>query len=51
MRFYLDESLSDEIAVVARRLGVDVTSSHAVGNDGLPATFNSLTPREKPAVS
>ena len=36
MRFYLDESLSDEIAVAARRLGIDVTSSHAVGNDGGP---------------
>src|SRR5437764_1396325 len=36
MRFYLDESLSDELAIAARRFGVDVTSSHAVGNDGLP---------------
>lgn len=36
MRFYLDESLSDEIAVAARRLGIDVTSSHAAGNDGTP---------------
>lgn len=36
MRFYLDESLSDDIAAAAPRLGVDVTSSHAAGNDGLP---------------
>ena len=36
MRFYLDESLSDDIAVTARRLGLDVSSSHAAGNDGTP---------------
>jgi Domain of unknown function (DUF5615) len=36
MRFYLDESFSDKIVVAARRLGVDVTSSHATGNDGWP---------------
>jgi predicted nuclease of predicted toxin-antitoxin system len=35
MRFHLDESLSDEIARTARRLGVDVASSHEAGNDGL----------------
>ena len=34
MRFYLDEDLSDEIAVIAReRYGVDVASSHELGMD------------------
>jgi predicted nuclease of predicted toxin-antitoxin system len=28
MRFYLDEDLSDRIAVLARERGLDVTSSH-----------------------
>ncbi len=35
MRFYLDENLSDEIAVIARGLGVDVISSHGSGRDKL----------------
>jgi predicted nuclease of predicted toxin-antitoxin system len=34
MRFYIDEDLSDEIAAIARRLGVDAISSHERGNDG-----------------
>jgi hypothetical protein len=35
MRFYLDEDLSDPIARSARGLGLDVTSSHECGRDGL----------------
>ncbi len=35
MHFYLDEDLSDRIAQVARGLGLDVTSSHECGRDGL----------------
>jgi predicted nuclease of predicted toxin-antitoxin system len=34
MRFYLDEELSDRIAVIARGLGLDVISSHECGRDG-----------------
>jgi predicted nuclease of predicted toxin-antitoxin system len=34
MRFYLDEDLSYEVARIARELGLDVTSSHEVGNNG-----------------
>jgi predicted nuclease of predicted toxin-antitoxin system len=34
MRFYIDEDLSDEIAAIARPLGVDAISSHECGNDG-----------------
>jgi hypothetical protein len=30
MRFYLDEDLSQVIAALARRRGLDVTSSHEV---------------------
>ena len=33
-RFYLDEDLPHEIARLARDLGLDVTSSHEVGNNG-----------------
>jgi predicted nuclease of predicted toxin-antitoxin system len=35
MRFYLDEDLSDRVAVIARSLGLDVLSSHECGRDGL----------------
>lgn len=35
MRFYLDENLSEEIAVIARGLGLDVVSSHGSGRDKL----------------
>ena len=35
MRFYLDEDLSWRIAVIARRLGVDVVSSSEYGRNGL----------------
>lgn len=35
MLFYLDEDLSNEIAVVARGLGVDTISSHECGRDRL----------------
>ena len=35
MRFYLDEDLSDQIAIIARSLGLDVLSSHECGRDGL----------------
>lgn len=35
MRFYLDEDLSDQVAVSGRALGLDVVSSHACGRDGL----------------
>jgi hypothetical protein len=35
MLFYLDEDLSQHAAVIARNLGVDVTSSHECGRDGL----------------
>lgn len=34
MRFYLDEDLPQELARVARAQGLDVTSSHDVGNNG-----------------
>ena len=34
MRFYLDEDLSDRIAVIARELGLDTISSHECGRDG-----------------
>jgi hypothetical protein len=34
MRFFLDEDHSDAIAKIARRRGVDMTSSHEVGRDG-----------------
>jgi hypothetical protein len=37
MRFYIDEDLSQEIAVIACNLGVDVIASHEIGNDGKPA--------------
>ena len=36
MRFYLDEHLSQQIAVVARARGLDVISSHECGRDKLP---------------
>jgi predicted nuclease of predicted toxin-antitoxin system len=36
MRFYIDEDLSHEIAVIARNLGVDVIASHESGNEGKP---------------
>ncbi len=35
MRFYLDEDLSPRIAEALRRHGIDVTSSHEVGNNTL----------------
>ena len=35
MRFYLDENLSDEIAAIARALGLDVVSSHELRHDEL----------------
>ena len=35
MRFYLDEGLSDQVAVIGRELGLDVVSSHECGRDGL----------------
>jgi hypothetical protein len=35
MLFYLDEDLSDRIAIIARSFGLDVISSHECGNDGL----------------
>jgi predicted nuclease of predicted toxin-antitoxin system len=35
VKFYLDEDLSDEIAVIARGMGVDVVSSHECGRDHL----------------
>ncbi|HEV7214242.1 MAG TPA: DUF5615 family PIN-like protein [Chloroflexota bacterium] len=35
MRFYLDEDLSDQVAVIGRELGLDVVSSHECGRDGL----------------
>jgi predicted nuclease of predicted toxin-antitoxin system len=36
MLFYLDEDLSQRVAAVARNGGVDATSSHECGRDGLP---------------
>jgi uncharacterized protein DUF5615 len=34
MRFYLDEDLSDVIAVIGReRFGLDITSAHALGRE------------------
>ena len=34
MRFYLDEDLSDVIAVIGReRFGLDITSAHALGTE------------------
>ena len=36
MRFYLDEHLSDEVADIARNLGVDVTTVHECQTDGEP---------------
>lgn len=35
MRFLLDEDLSPEVAVIARNLGLDVTSVHEEGRQGL----------------
>lgn len=35
MRFYLDQDLSDAIAIAARALGIDVVSSHTCGKDGV----------------
>src|SRR5438105_809400 len=35
MLFYLDEDLSQQVAAIARSLGVDTTSSHECGRDGL----------------
>lgn len=35
MRFFLDEDLSDEVARIARNLGLDVCSVHEVGRRGL----------------
>jgi predicted nuclease of predicted toxin-antitoxin system len=34
MRFYLDENLSQEIAILARARGLDVVSGHELGHDG-----------------
>jgi uncharacterized protein with PIN domain len=34
MRFYLDQCLSQVVAVIARGMGVDVISSHEVDRDG-----------------
>lgn len=36
MRFYLDENLSQQVARIARNLGLDVVSSHEVGRNPLP---------------
>ncbi len=36
MRFYLDEDLPPRAAVIARAHGLDVTSSHECGRNGLP---------------
>ncbi len=35
VRFYLDENLSQQIAVIARSLGVDVTSAQELGRLGI----------------
>ena len=35
MRFYLDEDLSDQVAVLGRAQGLDIVSSHECGRDGL----------------
>jgi hypothetical protein len=35
MRFYLDEDLSDQVAVIGREIGLDIVSSHECGRDGL----------------
>ncbi|MGE0543665.1 MAG: DUF5615 family PIN-like protein [Dehalococcoidia bacterium] len=34
MRYYLDEDLSHRIAVIGRRLGLDIVSSHECGQNG-----------------
>ncbi len=34
MRFYLDEDLSNTVALIARNLGGNTTCSHEVGRDG-----------------
>ncbi len=36
MRTYLDEDLSDTVAIIARELGSDTTCSHEDGRDGTP---------------
>ncbi len=35
MKFYLDEDISPRVAVVLRKRGIDVVSTHDVGNIGL----------------
>ena len=35
MRYFLDEDLSDEVARIARNLGLDVCSVHEVNREGL----------------
>lgn len=35
MKFYLDEDLSQTVAEIGRKLGLDVISSHECGRDGL----------------
>src|SRR5512140_89033 len=47
MRFYLDEDLSDQIARLARSLGLDVVSSHECGRDGLDDEAQLLASAEE----
>jgi predicted nuclease of predicted toxin-antitoxin system len=45
MRYFLDEDLSDEVARIARNLGLDVCSVHEVNRDALddPEQFDYAT--------
>jgi predicted nuclease of predicted toxin-antitoxin system len=36
VKFYLDENLSQKVAEICRRAGLDVVSSHEVGRNHLP---------------
>ncbi len=36
MRFYLDENLSHQVAIIGRARGLDITSSHELGRNSLP---------------
>jgi predicted nuclease of predicted toxin-antitoxin system len=35
MRFYLDENMPPQIAIIARAAGLDVVSTHELGHHGL----------------
>jgi hypothetical protein len=42
VRYYLDEDLSQQVAIIGRARGLDIVSSHELGRDKLPDTEQLL---------